>query len=120
MPLLQRKDPRGARLSLLQTRSHPLGARKRPGAAPSAAHVSARGKSRESAVPPPPRDRVRERERRRALRATALQTPLSSVPPLHGRCRRARLPLACGPSRWCIHLIQENGDRAARRNLPQH
>lgn len=47
------RPPRGARPSLLQTRSHPLGARKRPGAAPSAAHVSARGKSRESAVPPP-------------------------------------------------------------------
>lgn len=50
---------------------------------------------------PPPRDIVRERERRRALRATALQTPLSSVPPLHVRRRRAHLPLACGSSRRC-------------------
>lgn len=86
------RPPRGARPSLLQTRSHPLGARKRPGAAPFAAHVSARGKSRESAVPPPPsRQSARTREEEGApgdsaadaiiLCASAARTLPSCSPP---------------------------------------
>lgn len=65
---------------------------------PLPAHVSSAAEvSREVChYSPPPHHRVRERERRRALQATALQTPLSSASPLHGRRRRARLPLDCG------------------------
>lgn len=69
-----------------------------PRGRPLPAHVSSPAKSRERIVTisPPPHYRVRERERRRALQATALQTPLSSASPLHGRRRRAHLPLDCG------------------------
>lgn len=87
-----------ARQSLLQPRKFPSGLENPPSGRPLPAHVSSPPKSRERSVTisPPPHYRVRERERRRALQATALQTPLSSASPLHGLRRRAHLSLDCG------------------------
>lgn len=87
---------------------------------PPPTHGNTRFKSRErSATPPLPlttecaNEKGGGRSRRQRCRRHY---------PLFLRCTDVAVVLASRSiaAYWCIHLTQENGDRTARRNLPQH